>query len=253
MMFSNSLFKDRRDAGRQLAAALLRMHLEDPIVLALPRGGVPVACEVAQALHAPLDVLIVRKLGAPGHPELGLGAVVDGRVRQSVLNENVIRMVNPPPGYIEAETQRQIVEIERRRKLYCGDREPLPIGGRSVVVVDDGVATGGTMKTALAALAKSGARKVVYAIPVAPEEVLPELRQYTDEGVCLHAPQYFRAVSLYYEDFRQTTDEEVIELLAAFAAGPNHDPGNVDDIGATPLPDAMPAPDDPKWMPSAPS
>lgn len=215
MIFDPHPFRDRHDAGRQLAAALMHLKDEHPVVLALPRGGVPVAYEVARALDAPLDVLLVRKIGAPGHPELGLGAVIDGQHPLRVMNDDLVRMVDPPPGYIEAEEARQLDEIERRRKLYCGARPPLTLQGRTVIVVDDGIATGGTLKTALAALSRSGARRLIFAVPVAPERVLADMRQETglDEGVCLLAPKSFRAVSLYYADFDQTSDEEVVELL----------------------------------------
>jgi putative phosphoribosyl transferase len=213
-------FQDRRDAGRQLADALLQFKNEDPVVLALPRGGVPVAYEVAQMLDAPLDILMVRKIGAPGYPELGLGAVVDGQHYQRVLNQKVVDMIKPPPGYIEAEEQRQIQEIERRRKLYCGDRLPVAIEGRTVIVVDDGVATGGTMKTSLAALSAAGVKRLLFAVPVAPPDTLNELYDDADDGVCLMAPESFRAVSPFYGDFSQTTDGEVISLLEAAAQRP---------------------------------
>lgn len=215
MTFDPHPFHDRHDAGRQLAGALRHLQDENPVVLALPRGGVPVAYEVARALNAPLDVFLVRKIGAPQQPELGLGAVVDGRHPQRILNEDLVRVVNPPEGYIEAETARQIKEIERRRQLYCGARPPIPLAGRAVIVVDDGIATGGTLKTALAALAQSGVRQLIFAVPVAPEQTLEELRKDTGlyEGVCLIAPRSFRAISLYYADFEQTSDEEVVELL----------------------------------------
>src|SRR6059058_677649 len=162
-----SLFEDRRDAGRQLAAALAHYESSRPVVLALPRGGVPVGFEVAKALGAPLDVLLVRKIGAPGHEELGLGAVVDGHDPQLVLNEDLVRTVAPPPGYIEAEEQRQLAEIERRRRPYIGDRSPVAVEARTVIVVDDGIATGATVKAALRGLARSRPARLVLAVPVA--------------------------------------------------------------------------------------
>lgn len=232
-------FRDRRDAGRHLAAALAHLKAENPVVLALPRGGVPVAYEVALALDAPLDVLIVRKIGAPGHPELGLGAVVDGAHPQRVLNDAVMQQVRPSMEYIAAEERRQFAEIERRRKLYCGDRPPVPLAGRTVIVVDDGIATGGTLKTALVALAQAGVKHLTFAVPVAPADVVAELRRDIPDGVCLATPPYFRAVSLHYVDFAQTTDEEVVALLDS-AAQRQPAKGAVDDLGPGSELDAVP-------------
>lgn len=239
MLFDHPPFEDRRDAGRRLAAALMHLKAEKPVVLALPRGGVPVGYEVALALDAPLDVLLVRKIGAPGHPELGLGAVVDGQHPQRVLNDAVMRQVQPPPGYVDAEEQRQLKEIERRRELYCGDRPPVPVEGRTVIVVDDGIATGGTMKTALAALAQAGVKHLTFAVPVAPAEMVDDLCRDVPDGVCLVAPEYFRAVSLYYKDFAQTTDEEVVALLDS-ASQREPVEGAVDDLGPGSELDAVP-------------
>src|SRR5438477_9733546 len=157
------LFRNRPDAGRRLAVALAPYRESRPIVLALPRGGVPVGFEVAKALAAPLDVLLVRKIGAPGHEELGLGAVVDGHDPQLVLNEDLVRAVAPPPGYIEAEEQRQLAEIERRRQEYVGNRTPVAVEGRTVIVVDDGIATGATVKAALRGLARN--RRRAWCLP----------------------------------------------------------------------------------------
>lgn len=208
-------YKDRRDAGRQLASALTSLRPEQPIVLALPRGGVPVAYEVALALEAPLDVILVRKIGAPGFPELGLGAVVDGAHPQLVLNEDLIRRVNPPPGYLESEERRQLLEIERRRKIYCGDSPPLKVEQATVIVVDDGIATGGTMMAALKALASEGVARLVVAVPVASREAIAGLTAQADDVVCLLTPPDFRAVGSYYDDFEQTSDDEVVALLEA--------------------------------------
>ena len=208
------LFRNRRDAGRRLGVALAPYRESRPIVLALPRGGVPVGSEVAKALAAPLDVLLVRKIGAPGHEELGLGAVVDGHDPQLVLNEDLVRAVAPPPGYIEAEKQRQLAEIERRRQHYLGDRSPVAVEGRTVIVVDDGIATGATVKAALSGLARNHPARLVLAVPVAPADTVEELSAECDELVCLATPDPFYAVGPHYGDFRQTEDAEVVHLLA---------------------------------------
>jgi putative phosphoribosyl transferase len=214
MPFFEPLFRDRRDAGRRLATALGPYREERPIVLALPRGGVPVAFEVAQALVAPLDVLLVRKIGAPGHEELALGAIVDGEDPQLVLNDDVVQNVRPPAGYIEAEKNRQLAEIERRRQHYDGDRPPLSAKNRVAIVIDDGIATGATVKAALRGLARHDPARLVLAVPVAPADSLAELKAECDDIVCLATPDPFYAVGPHYRDFRQTTDEEVVQLLA---------------------------------------
>ena len=212
------VFADRRDAGRQLAAALTRFKDEHPLVLALPRGGVPVAFEVAQTLGAPLDVALVRKIGAPGHAELGLGAVVDGKDPQMILNEEVVRLVRPKPGYLQSEKARQLQELERRRRLYRDGRPAPAVEGRTVIVVDDGIATGGSAKAVLRALSVQHAGKLVLAVPVAPADTLEALASEADETVCLAVPEPFFAVGEHYEDFTQTTDEEVLRLLQRASA-----------------------------------
>lgn len=214
-VIASARFANRREAGRKLAAALRRFRGKDPVVLALPRGGVPVAFEVAQALGAELDIVLVRKIGAPGHAEYGIGALVDGPNPLLILNEQIVQMVRPPPGYIEAEKQRQLKEIERRRDVYRRGRPPVSVRERTVIVVDDGIATGGTMRAVLQALRQEGAARTVLAVPVAPADVLAELSTLADETVCLATPEPLRAVGLHYRDFEQTTDEEVVELLEA--------------------------------------
>jgi putative phosphoribosyl transferase len=211
-------FADRRDAGRRLAADLKPLGLTDPIVLALPRGGVPVAYDIARALDAPLDLMLVRKIGAPGHPEYGLGAVADGDDPQTVLNEEAMAIVMPDPAYVEAESRRQLAEIERRRRAYLGDRPAIAVSGRTVILVDDGIATGGTVKAGLMALRRAGTSTIVLAVPVAPASALAELETLADRIVCLATPDPFYAVGLHYADFAQTTDAEVVELLQAARA-----------------------------------
>jgi putative phosphoribosyl transferase len=206
-------FENRQEAGKLLARELARFAEAHPLVLALPRGGVPVAFEVAKALDAQLDLLIVRKIGAPGHEDFGIGAVVDGASPQLVLNEDAVRQLGVGRDYIEAKTRRQLAEIERRRAAYCGDRPPLPIEGRTVIVVDDGIATGGTMKAALRGIRKNAPARLILAVPVAPPSTIRELDTECDEAVCLSTPEPFGAVGAFYSDFRQTGDGEVIALL----------------------------------------
>jgi putative phosphoribosyl transferase len=206
-------FADRRDAGRKLAAALGRSSLHDPIVLALPRGGVPVGFEVAMALDAPLDLMLVRKIGAPGHPELALGAVTDGAAPMTLLNDEVLAQRHPPSGYVESEATRELAELERRRRHYLGDRPPPDLAGRDVILVDDGVATGASARAALRALRRLSPRRVVLAVPVGPAEAIASLRVEADEVVCLLTPRRFYAVGEHYRRFEQTADEEVVDLL----------------------------------------
>lgn len=213
-------FADRREAGRLLADAIKPLGLLDPVVVALPRGGVPVAFEIARALGAPLELLIVRKLGAPGQAEFGIGAVAGGHDPQLVLNDEAIRILDPPATYIEAERVRQLAEIERRERAYRGETLPLPLGGRTVVLVDDGIATGGTVRVALRALRRMGVASVLLAVPVAPPDTLAALKGETDGILCLLAPNPFVAVGLHYRDFEQTSDGEVTGLLAAARAAP---------------------------------
>jgi putative phosphoribosyl transferase len=207
------VFADRCEAGRRLVPFLMKFGDQNPIVLALPRGGLPVAFEVAQSLNAPLDVVLVRKIGAPGHKELGLGAVVDGADAQVVLNEAIVDAVQPSPAYLEAEISRQLAEIERRRHIYRGDDPPLDIAGHTAIVIDDGIATGGTMKAVLRALARLEPRKLVLAVPVAPSESLSALSSDVDEIVCLLVPDTFFAVGMHYRDFHEISDQEAVELL----------------------------------------
>jgi putative phosphoribosyl transferase len=211
-------FADRRAAGRRLAGPLRAMHLDHPLVLALPRGGVPVADAVARALAAPLDVLLVRKIGAPGHAEYALGAVAEGPEPQTVLNTEAVALLNPGKDYIEAERTRQLEEIERRRRAYAGGRAPLDPRGRTVILVDDGIATGATARVALVALRRAGAARVVLAVPVAPASSLAAFDSLADDVVCLAMPEPFIAVGDHYRNFNQTSDAEVVATLAAARA-----------------------------------
>lgn len=210
-------FRDRDDAGRQLGRALADQlgRRDDAIVLGLPRGGVPVAAHVAHELGAPLDVFIVRKLGLPGHEELAMGAIASGGVR--VMNRDVLDMVPVSQRTIDAVAEREQRELERREREYRGARPPLDVRGKTVIVVDDGLATGSTMRAAVSALRKMDPRAVIVAVPVAARSTCDELRREgaIDDIVCLRTPEPFEAVGLWYQDFAQTTDEEVHELIGA--------------------------------------
>lgn len=206
-------FADRSEAGKLLGAEVARRlgKRQDVVVLALPRGGVPVGYEVARALDAPLDVFIVRKLGVPGQEELAMGAIASGGVR--VLNVEVLRHMPVSQATIDKVAEREGRELERREKTYRGNRPPLDVAGKTVVIVDDGLATGSTMRAAVLALRKMSPREIVVAVPVAAPSTCAEFRGIVDEMICLRTPEPFEAVGLWYDDFRQTTDEEVHELL----------------------------------------
>src|SRR5438105_14440038 len=206
------LFRDRFEAGRLLAGKLTKYAgRADVLGLGLPRGGVPVAFEVARALHAPLDVFVVRKLGLPGHEELAMGAIATGGVR--VLNEKVTRELSISNEIIDAVTAEEQAELARRERSYRGDRPAPQIRGRKIILVDDGLATGSTMRAAVEALRRQAPARIVVAVPVGASETCHELWAEADEVACLRTPEPFRAVGLWYEDFSQTTDQEVHELL----------------------------------------
>jgi predicted phosphoribosyltransferase len=205
-------FLDRRDAGRQLAARLQHYAgRDDLLVLALPRGGVPVAYEVARALDAPLDLFLVRKLGVPGHEELAMGALASGGVR--VLNQGVIDALGISPDEVEAVARAEEQELQRRLRAYRGDRPPPEVRGQTVVLVDDGLATGSTMRAAVTALRRQGPAAIVVAVPVGAASTCAALAEEADEVVCALTPEPFYAVGLWYRNFTQTTDEEVRRLL----------------------------------------
>jgi putative phosphoribosyl transferase len=207
------MFADRGAAGRELSRRLRHLRTDDPVVLALPRGGVPVGFEIAETLDAPLDIVLVGKIGAPGEPELALGAVVDGAAPQVLIDKDLAAALAVDAAYIESETRRRLAEIERRREVYLGDRPTVPIAGRTVIVVDDGIATGSTARAALRAIRHAGAGRIVLAVPVAPRETLDALRQEVDEIVCLATPRPFLAVGAHYDAFTQVCDQDVVSLL----------------------------------------
>jgi len=206
-------FRDRSEAGRRLAERLAHLEGRECVVLALPRGGVPVGLEIARSLGAPLDVIVVRKLGTPGHAELAMGAVVDGQHPEVVTNPEVVEGLGIREDEIEAAARRQLEEIARRRRLYRGERARVDVEDKIAIVVDDGIATGASMKAALHGVRRWRPARLVLAVPVAPADSLESLRAEADEVVCLGTPDGFFAVGAYYDDFAQTTDDDVVALL----------------------------------------
>ena len=211
MLGAGPPFRDRRDAGRKLAGPLGSHRADDPVVFALPRGGVPVGYEVARALEAPLDVLVARKLGAPDQPEFGIGAVAPGGVR--VLNEYAVRRLGIPEGYLDRITAQETAEVERRIRHFRGDRPETPVAGRAAILVDDGLATGVTARAAVEALRLRGPGRLVLAAPVCAAQTAQLLRPEVDSLVCLRCPPDLGAIGFWYADFDQTGDEEVVALL----------------------------------------
>jgi putative phosphoribosyl transferase len=207
-------FTDRRAAGRALAKVLAKKNFAAPVVLALPRGGVAVAVEIARVLKAPLDIVLVRKIGVPLQPELAAAAVVDGGAPEVVANSDVIELAGVSREYIEAATKRELEEIDRRRRVYLEGRSRVPIEGRVVILVDDGIATGASVRAALKALKRKAPKALILAVPVAPLEAVNALRADIDEIVCLSVPEPFFAIGMHYVDFHQMSDAEVVELLA---------------------------------------
>jgi putative phosphoribosyl transferase len=210
-------FRNRADAGRKLAKALSSYKKRQPVVLALPRGGVPIAAEVCAALNAPLDLILVRKIGVPFQPELAMGAVVDGSALVVVRNEDVIQHANIDEATFNAICHTELSEIEQRRQRYLGTRDRVEIAGRTAIAIDDGVATGATMRVALRAARARKPQRLVLAVPVAPASTVAELRSEADDVICLEDHEFFGAISAYYADFRQVSDQEVIDILERFS------------------------------------
>lgn len=206
-----NIFRDREDAGRQLAERLIRYRYEDPVVLALPRGGVPVGAEISRALDAPLDVIIARKLGAPGQPELAIGAVAPGNVK--LINERVVRLLGIPENWIEHAAEEELAEVRRRMRRFRAGRPAPVLRDRSVILVDDGIATGMTAMAAIQAVSAENPRKVILAVPVCARETAEKLSEKIDALVCLEIPDDLWAIGLWYRDFHQIPDKEVVDLL----------------------------------------
>ncbi|MBP2233572.1 putative phosphoribosyltransferase [Sinorhizobium kostiense] len=211
-------YSNRSEAGQQLAMALDHYRGQDVIVLALPRGGVPVAAEVANHLGAPLDLLLVRKIGVPWQPELAMGAVIDGSKPAIVRNEETIRLAGISDAEFDGVCQRELAEIERRRRLYFGDRPPAETEGRVVIIIDDGIATGATVRAAVIGLKAKKPARIVVAVPVAPPGAVAEIKKEADEVVCPLQPRMFGAIGYFYGDFEQLTDGEVIRILSEHKA-----------------------------------
>lgn len=207
-------FKDRKDAGRKLALRLAAYRDREPVILALPRGGVAVAAEVALALDAPMDLVLVRKIGVPWQPELAMGAVVDGDAPLIVRNESVIRLTGVSDSEFEDVCAKELAEIERRRRAYLGERRRIDIRGRTAILVDDGIATGASTRAALRAARLRDPKTLILAVPVGPAQTVEAMREEADEVICLEQPEDFGAIGFYYSDFHQVDDREVTELLA---------------------------------------
>jgi putative phosphoribosyl transferase len=215
------LFPDRTSAGRLLAAELAKRALEHPVIYALPRGGVPVAAEIAKALDAPLDLLLVRKIGVPWHEELAAGSIVDGERPDVVVNESIMRAAHVSEADFAESAARELREIERRRALYLPGRRPIPAEGRTAILVDDGIATGASMRAAITAIRRRKPRRIIVAVPVLAPETAAAFHALADDVVYVAAPQLFRAVGLHYRDFHQLDDGEVTALLSQAQARAN--------------------------------
>jgi putative phosphoribosyl transferase len=229
-MRRRQLFADRAEAGRLLADRLVVLQLKDPLVLALPRGGVPVGAEIAKRLNAPLDIVFVRKLGAPDQPELAVGAVADASEPEIVLNTELVAMLGLDEDYIAEAAKRELAVIEHRRREWASLRPAVDPAGRTLIVVDDGVATGMTMQAALRQLARRKPARLIAAAPVASREAVAMLRREADDVVCLSAPRRFGSVGAFYRSFLQVTDAEVAALLKEAAARVGVRPSGSDTI-----------------------
>lgn len=213
------MFQDRSDAGQQLARAVAEAAPDDPVVLALPRGGVPLAADVAAALAAPLDLVLVRKIGMPRHAELAAGAIVDGPAPVTLFNQQILRVAGLSEADFEGRIEELKAEIEARRALYLPGRDPVPVAGKTAILVDDGIATGATIRVAVKALRAQNPAAIWIAVPVAPADIIPQLEAETDKVICLEVPRDFWAVGAHYRDFGQVEDEAVIACLRRFDRG----------------------------------
>lgn len=220
---TENYFLNRKEAGERLAQRLLKYKGQSVVVLALPRGGVPVGLEVAKALDAPLDLVLVRKIGAPYQPEFAIGAVVDGPQPFTVINDEIIELLDVTEEYIREETGRQLKEIERRREKYLAGRPRAAIEGNTAIVVDDGIATGATVRAGLQAVRRAKPKKLVLATAVAPLDAIDKLREDVDELVCLLTPDHLGAISQFYLDFRQVADDDVVKLMDQMIVQPARD------------------------------
>lgn len=217
-------FVDRASAGRSLAREIARRGFRQPVVYALPRGGVPVAAPIAAALDAPLDLLMVRKLGVPSQPELAAGSIVDGEKPDIILNERIVQAAGLTGDDLKRLGDAELKEIERRRRIYLPDRAPIPAQGKTVILVDDGIATGASIRAAITAVRRRNPLRIIVAVPVASREAIEDLQGVVEEVICLMIPPRFGAVGYYYDDFHQVLDDEVVTLLAG-AAKRKREPG----------------------------
>jgi putative phosphoribosyl transferase len=219
---ADMIYKNRLDAGQRLARELAEYRSQDPVILALPRGGVEVAAPIAEALDAPLDLVLVRKIGVPMQPELAMGAIVDGAEPYLIPNENVLSSVDVSAGEFEKICERELKEIERRRRLYLEGRPRAEVRGRIVIIADDGIATGSTVRAAIQAVRKRSPKELILAVPVASASTLQALSSEVDKIICLQCHEPFYAIGLYYQDFHQVTDEEVVEILSTARVPEGH-------------------------------